>query len=193
MQEHGTTYPFVRRPAPQKCRVMGCPTVFSISISHHSLPLSFRINNEIRSCLWPNECYYHRDRMCSQTTSIQEATKDNAVSNSQSQQPCWPEDEDDHSSLYNVYNRYTYSYMNGIFRKGKLQKKNKSIQLTQKDLFDIPRDQQAHVLSQQFWKFYREHNGNLFRTLWSLVAPLFVPAGFCQFVALVSQLSVPRE
>uniref|UniRef100_A0A7S4RSI7 Uncharacterized protein n=1 Tax=Ditylum brightwellii TaxID=49249 RepID=A0A7S4RSI7_9STRA len=100
-----------------------------------------------------------------------------------------------HSCICAFYNRWTYSYMNRLFKKGALQKKNKSAetQLTQNDLYSIPTKMKALVLGRKFWKLYDEHNGKyaFFKALWHLVAPTFVPAGFCQAVALTSQILVP--
>ena len=134
----------------------------------------------------------------------------------QQKQPSWPTeeqaDDDDDKSIHfikkiarcmsNIYNNWTYSYMNVIFDKGKLQQQSNDddpqsmmIQITQHDLYDIPQNQHASILSDQFWNLYcndKKHDcGNLFRTLWDLVAPVFVPAGVCQLVALGSQLSIP--
>jgi len=103
--------------------------------------------------------------------------------------------------IHAIYNRWTYSYMNRIFKKGALQKNNKSAenQLTQNDLYSIPTTMKASVLGSKFWKKYNEQqqlqqkdNKNaFFKTLWYLVAPTFVPAGMCQIVALTSQILVP--
>ena len=129
----------------------------------------------------------------------------------QQQQPCWPEDDDTDDTdgmersnknnrsswsltkaVRNIYNKYTYSYMNVILRKGKLQRNDKTVQLTQSDLYNIPKNQTAHVLRNKFWYlYYDKHSQNLFKTLWYLAAPEFVPAGICQLIALIAQLSIP--
>jgi len=92
-----------------------------------------------------------------------------------------------------TYRRWTYSYMNRIFRKGALQKKDKSAeaQLTQQDLYRTPRDTEAAALGTKFWDLYEQTGGNFLKTLWYISAPTFLPAGLCQLVALASQLSVP--
>mmetsp|Transcript_2191 Transcript_2191/g.4688 ORF Transcript_2191/g.4688 Transcript_2191/m.4688 type:complete len:1358 (+) Transcript_2191:142-4215(+) len=120
--------------------------------------------------------------------------------------PPWPDDpisasaSADTSAAYTstarlraLYDRWTFSYMDRIFRKGARQKKDKSVeaQLTQDDLFRTPNDEEAALLDAKFWRLYEETNGNFFRTLWHLASPTFVPAGFCQFVALAAQLSIP--
>mmetsp|Transcript_21961 Transcript_21961/g.32630 ORF Transcript_21961/g.32630 Transcript_21961/m.32630 type:complete len:184 (+) Transcript_21961:97-648(+) len=60
--------------------------------------------------------------------------------------------------IHAIYNRWTYSYMNRIFKKGALQKNNKSAetQLTQNDLYSIPTTMKASVLGSKFWKKYNE-------------------------------------
>ncbi|MGK3742465.1 MAG: hypothetical protein ACI90V_009321, partial [Bacillariaceae sp.] len=56
----------------------------------------------------------------------------------------WPGDDDAaptfRSKITLLYNNWTYSYMNRIFSKGSIQKKDKSIesQLTLEDLYQIP-------------------------------------------------------
>lgn len=98
-----------------------------------------------------------------------------------------------------------FSNLNQSFlnRKGALQKHDKSIeaQLTQQDLYQTPANNKAAVLNSEFWKIYRKQKGqsstnaathnHFLRTLWVLVKPTFIHAGFCQLVALSAQLSVP--
>ena len=83
--------------------------------------------------------------------------------------------------------------MNRIFSKGAKQKKDKSTQaqITQHDLFRVPRENDAAVLNAKFASIYEEQEHNFLRTLWMLVKPTFVPAGICQFFALAAQLSIP--
>ena len=83
--------------------------------------------------------------------------------------------------------------MDRIFRKGALQKKDKSVeaQMTKNDLYQTPKDDEAALLNAKFWKLYKKTDGNFLRTLWHLAAPTFVPGGFCQLAALASQLAVP--
>jgi ABC-type multidrug transport system fused ATPase/permease subunit len=109
----------------------------------------------------------------------------------------WPGDDDAaptfRSKITLLYNNWTYSYMNRIFSKGSIQKKDKSIesQLTLEDLYQIPSDNQSYELNKKFWLLYEETNGNFFNTLWKLAAPTFILAGYCQLVALIAQLSIP--
>jgi hypothetical protein len=119
--------------------------------------------------------------------------------------PPWPEDNVNNNNktslLSSIYNRWTYSYMNRIFRKGAKQRHNKSIdaQLTQHDLYRTPYNDEASLLNTKFWTIYNtshehehETNYNKFRiTLWKLVKHIFISAGVCQLVALASQLSIP--
>ena len=104
----------------------------------------------------------------------------------------WPEDAAI-LSLSSLYNRWTYSYMNRIFKKGALQRHDKSVeaQLTQQDLYRTPKNDEAALLNAKFWAVYKETNYNFRRTLWLLVKPVFMPAGIWQAVALAAQLSIP--
>ena len=77
--------------------------------------------------------------------------------------------------------------------------KSKGAQLTQNDLYQNPKDDQAALLNEKFWTVYNEQKrqatrnnyDHFLRTLFILVKPTFVPAGICQLVALTSQLLVP--
>jgi len=106
----------------------------------------------------------------------------------------WPDDVPTpnlSSRILALCDRWTYRYMNRIFNKGALQEKNSSIELTQRDLYQIPTAMEATKLGNEFWALYKETGGRFLFTLWKLVAPTFVPAGACQFVALLSQLAIP--
>jgi len=108
----------------------------------------------------------------------------------------WPEDKDyEHNSclhrIQSTYTKWTYSYMNRLFTKGAKQKHDKSIQLTQHDLYSIPTNNDASLLNEQFRKYYNETNHNFLKTLWLLVKSTFIPAGICQLIALCAQLSIP--
>jgi len=81
--------------------------------------------------------------------------------------------------------------MNRLFTKGAKQKHDKSIQLTQHDLYSIPSNNDASLLNEQFWMYYNETNHNFLKTLWLLVKTTFIPAGICQLIALCAQLSIP--
>jgi len=94
------------------------------------------------------------------------------------------------SRVHALYNRWTYSYMNRIFRKGAQQKKDASVQLALEDLYRTPKEMEARKLGNEFWALFK-HDGSFRRTLWKLAAPTFVPAGACQLVALLSQLAIP--
>jgi len=108
----------------------------------------------------------------------------------------WPEDEDPSVSslaatLSSIYNRWTYSYMNEIFAKGALQKKDRTVQLTQGDLYRTPKLNEATRLNERFWVYYEKTNRNFARTLWLLSKPTFIPAGVCQLFSLAAQLGIP--
>ena len=114
----------------------------------------------------------------------------------------WPEDPPPpaagvaarRSLLPAAYDRWTYRYMNPLLAKGAAQKHSEGSvagRLTQRDLFRSPRDDEASRLNAHFWRAYTRTRGDFPRTLWRLVRPTFVPAGFCQLVALCAQLGIP--
>lgn len=120
--------------------------------------------------------------------------------------PPWPEDHlltthnnyDILQLISSTYNRWTYSYMNRIFKKGSMQKQqrdksnNKEAQLSQHDLYRTPKNIEAAMLNDKFWSIYKQQTDHNFRrTLWILVRKTFVPAGVCQLFALTAQLSIP--
>jgi len=115
--------------------------------------------------------------------------------------PPWPEDHHLTTHNYDIlqlisstYNRWTYSYMNRIFKKGSMQKldKSKEAQLSQHDLYKTPKNIEASMLNDKFWSIYKQQTDHNFRrTLWILVRKTFVPAGVCQLFALTAQLSIP--
>jgi len=116
--------------------------------------------------------------------------------------PPWPEDHLKGGEYDNIlqlisstYNRWTYSYMNRIFKKGSMQKRdksNKEAQLSQHDLYRTPKNIEAAMLNDKFWSIYKQQTDHNFRrTLWILVRKTFIPAGVCQLFALTAQLSIP--
>ena len=119
--------------------------------------------------------------------------------------PPWPEDHlkggeyDILQLISSTYNRWTYSYMNRIFKKGSTQKQQRDksnnkeeAQLTQHDLYRTPKNIEAAMLNDKFWSIYKQQTDHNFRrTLWILVRKTFVPAGVCQLFALTAQLSIP--
>lgn len=117
--------------------------------------------------------------------------------------PQWPEDPDANiCRLRQMYDRWTYAYMSSILTKGSKQKKNdvKENRLSQEDLFQVPQNMQASLLADRFRIYHQQtsnetrkvgKNKRLFRTLWRLAAPTFIPAGFCQLVTAICQVSLP--
>ena len=112
--------------------------------------------------------------------------------------PAWPEDtaenEGRSSCITTTYNNWTYRYMNNLFTKGAKQRKDTSAssQLTQHDLFSVPRKDDATLLNAKFWTLFNDTTDhNFFQTLWLLVKPTFVPGVICQLIALCAQLSIP--
>ena len=113
----------------------------------------------------------------------------------------WPEERDESKSwLLQVYERWTFSYMNAILDREALRKRadstNNRMELTQQDLFPVPTPMRAKHLSQEFHTNYakyadRGQNARLAWTLWRLAAPTFIPAGFCQLLSVICQVLLP--
>ena len=97
--------------------------------------------------------------------------------------------------ISSIYNKLTYNYMNKIFKKGALQRNDKSkdaqFQLTHNDIYRTPQNIEAARMIREFWSIYEETDQNFRRTLWTLVKSTFIPAGICQLFALTAQISIP--
>ena len=119
----------------------------------------------------------------------------------------WPEDD---TSSNNLWQQWTYSYMYRILstswhRQPHLDDGDEDDKpsLTYKDLYPVPTSMQSKRLGQEFWKSYQTYMAQstdkeghqrewaLKRTLWTLAAPSFVPAGWYQFLSISSQVAVP--
>lgn len=64
----------------------------------------------------------------------------------------WPEDRpvDGFSWLYQIYNVWTYSYMNLVLTKGKNQTLKDGTHLMQDDLYRVPDSMRSNLLSEKF-------------------------------------------
>jgi hypothetical protein len=63
----------------------------------------------------------------------------------------WPEDSvDGFSWLYQLYDRWTFSYMGPVLIKGKNQTLKTGTHLTQNDLYRVPDDMRSTLLSAKF-------------------------------------------
>jgi hypothetical protein len=63
----------------------------------------------------------------------------------------WPEDPvDGFSWLYQIYNRWTFSYMGSVLTKGKNQTLKDGSRLTQDDLYRVPDAMRSTLLSEKF-------------------------------------------
>ena len=63
--------------------------------------------------------------------------------------------------------------------------------LTLDDLYAAPQSMRVSKLRPDFDKLYSDRNSKLVPTLWKLAKPSFVPAGFCQLITVIAQVSVP--
>jgi hypothetical protein len=63
----------------------------------------------------------------------------------------WPEDPVDGVSwFYQIYDRWTFSYMSSVLTKGKNQTLKDGTPLTQDDLYRVPDAMRSAVLSEKF-------------------------------------------
>jgi hypothetical protein len=111
--------------------------------------------------------------------------------------PKWPEDREETKLwklLGNEFDKWTYSYMNRLLKRGSRQRIDEDAMLTQDDIFDVPRSMRAQHLVSEFnhhFEGFSGHRRKLLKTLLRLAAPTFVPAGFCQLGTVVCQVSLP--
>ena len=76
----------------------------------------------------------------------------NTERESSTARPQWPEDRPRRGQagrLFQIFESWSYSYVNPILRKGRQQFKTGN-HLTADDLFDVPDDMRAQVLASQF-------------------------------------------
>lgn len=131
----------------------------------------------------------------------------------------WPEDAT--SSCSKSVSDLSFSYMDSVFQRGAsihkshrqaARRKRKGTSaasvelgsnarqtntasdeqiLTLNDLYAAPKSMQVSKLRPDFDKLYSDHNSKLVPTLWKLARPSFVPAGFCQLITVIAQVSSP--
>ena len=116
----------------------------------------------------------------------------------------WPEESGIYQNMnwfHRQYLSWTYSYMSPILQQGARQ--NAERRLTQSDLFPVPTTMKSRHLVVLFQKHYRlafccveggscsAPTTQLIKTLWRLASPTFVPAGICQLVTVLCQVSLP--
>jgi ABC-type multidrug transport system fused ATPase/permease subunit len=107
----------------------------------------------------------------------------------------WPE-ERSRPWIYAFYERWTFSYMNAILRKGsKQQAIDNGSHLTQDDLYPVPSSMKSSFLAKKFEDVYNKDSGTskkrFMTTLWYLAAPTFIPAGLCQLITVGCQVALP--
>ena len=106
----------------------------------------------------------------------------------QPKQP-WPEDTSNHW-YQKLTQSLTYSYMGPLLQKGRRQFLDGD-HLTQEDLYQVPSSMNAKDLVTLFRQYYTEEQGQLWKVLWKLAAPTFVPAGFYQLIYVAARVSLP--
>lgn len=108
----------------------------------------------------------------------------------------WPEDDSTVSWLAQMYQRVSYSFVGPLLHKGARQKAKDGRHLSQDDLFRLPAAMESSSLSWKFEHTYKRHKQNaskrpLMKTLWTMAAPSFVPAGVCELITVVCQVALP--
>ena len=128
---------------------------------------------------------------------------------------CWPEEDPNRKInwLRKLGDKLFYSYVGSILKRGSqlhairsnrhLRKDDDTDELTQKDLFNIPKIMDAVQLQTKFEKIYNEskNKDSLLRStrsrpalvgvLWSLCSSLYIPAGLWQLVNVIIQSTFP--
>lgn len=105
----------------------------------------------------------------------------------------WPEDNMECLSLINVFQRWTYSYLNPLLRTGSQQKKE-GFRLEQSHLYKVPQSMSSDLLSDHFQSTFHSCQSRkrpIVAALWKLAAPTFVPSALCQLVTVFCQVAVP--
>ena len=105
----------------------------------------------------------------------------------------WPEDpctETRCLSLARQWRNWTYSYMNVVLAKGAKQMKKGGAHLSIKDLYGVPEAMKSHRLIKIFQEFDGK-NQALWRILWKIALPTFVPAGICELVVVGCGTALP--
>lgn len=109
--------------------------------------------------------------------------------------PLWPE-EQELSWWEQAYQRISYSYVSPLLQKGAQQKQKDGSHLSQDDLFRLPTTMESSFLSQKFEDSYREERKKgskrpLMKTMWTIAAPTFIPAGVCELITVICQVALP--
>ena len=86
--------------------------------------------------------------MCKEKERSEAASSSQTVNDSEAM---WPEDPNDNISLFcQIFQRFTYSYMDSLLRKGSRQTLDDGTHLSQDDLFPVPRTMKSRYLSGKF-------------------------------------------
>ena len=126
---------------------------------------------------------------------------------------CWPEEDPNRkiNLLRKLGDKLFCSYVGSILKRGsqlhavrsnRHLRKDDDNELTQKDLFNIPKIMDAVLLQTKFEKIYYEskNKDSLLRSrsrpalvgvLWSLCSSLYIPAGLWQLVNVIIQSTFP--
>jgi ABC-type multidrug transport system fused ATPase/permease subunit len=97
------------------------------------------------------------------------------------------------------YQNWTFSYMGVVLQKGAQQTKAGAANLSQDDLFVVPRSMTSSALIASFSHFYQffgskeslSDRKRLLKTLWKIAIPTYVPAGFCELAVVLCGIAIP--
>jgi hypothetical protein len=105
----------------------------------------------------------------------------------------WPE-RSDGFSFVSFLQSSTFSYMSKILNEG-AERARSGEQLTHDHLYEVPDRMKSSALTEAFYREFEAKKGKsrhlLFMALWKVAAPDFIPAGFCELIALVCQITLP--
>jgi hypothetical protein len=118
---------------------------------------------------------------------------DAARASTRSDSKIWPERRDGFS-VVSFLQSSTFSYMSKILDKG-AERARSGEHLTLDHLYEVPERMKSRALKETFYRGYKATGGNprrlLFKALWKVAAPDFIPAGFFELIALVCQIALP--
>ncbi|CAJ1954764.1 unnamed protein product [Cylindrotheca closterium] len=117
----------------------------------------------------------------------------------------WPEDPDKTSGcvaspcrfLLRQYQNWTFAYMGAVLQKGARQNKTGGSNLSQSDLYVVPKAMRSSVLVQLFEENYQKFQSidkddkRLIKILWNIAIPTYIPAGFCELIVVLCGTGLP--
>ena len=116
----------------------------------------------------------------------------------------WPEDPSAQGIyspwkfIYRQWRNWTYGYMDVVLRKGAQRTRKGGANLSQKDLYVIPKSMNSSELVAAFLRFKQLDESKetsprkrLLKILWKIAIPTYIPAGFCELIVVLCGLGLP--